>query len=130
MYLSVIFKKEYSVLFLSNFTGLYLFSNDFAYLHNINLDFFYCYDFRPHRMTSRSRSDHVEITFHAIASKKFAENKSNKIYLKFALEEMGGFHRLWPTYDEKYDIKPVPLTYFLSSMLNVYYNILNKMKLF
>lgn len=68
------------------------------------LIFFYCYDFRPHSMTTRSKSDLVEITFCAIASKKFVENPSNKIYLKFALEEMGGFHKLWPTYHVKYDI--------------------------
>lgn len=64
-------------------------------------------------MTTRSRSDHVEITFHAIASKKFVENPSNNIYLRFALEEMKGFQTLWKTYPMQYDISPVPLAYNL-----------------
>lgn len=55
-------------------------------------------------MTTGSKSDLVEITFCAIASKKFVENPSNKIYLKFALEEMKGFQTLWPTCHKKYDI--------------------------
>lgn len=130
MYLLVIFKKEYSVLFLFNFIGLYFFFNDFVYFYNINFDFFYCYDFRFYRMILRSRSDYVEIIFYVIVLKKFVENKSNKIYLKFVFEEMGGFYRLWLIYDEKYDIKLVFLIYFFSLMLNVYYNSLNNMKLF
>lgn len=64
-------------------------------------------------MTTRSRSDHVEITFYAIASKKFVENPNNNIYLRFALEEMKGFQTLWKTYPMQYDISPVPLAYNL-----------------
>lgn len=55
-------------------------------------------------MTTRSKSDCVEINFRAIASEKFVENQSNQVYLRFALEEMGGFETLWPAYHEKYDI--------------------------
>lgn len=55
-------------------------------------------------MTTRSKSDIVEITFCAIASKKFVENPSNQVYLRFALEEMDGFETVWPAYHEKYDI--------------------------
>lgn len=69
-------------------------------------------------MTTRSKSDLVEITFCAIASKQFVENPRNKIYLRFALDEMGGFDKLWPTYPKQYDIKPVPLTY--SAMTKVF----------
>lgn len=55
-------------------------------------------------MTTRSKSDLVEITFYAIASNKFVENPSNTIYLRFALEEMKGFQTLWKTYPMQYDI--------------------------
>lgn len=55
-------------------------------------------------MTTRSRSGHVEITFYAIASKKFVEKPSNSIYLRFALEEMKGFQTVWKTYPMQHDI--------------------------
>lgn len=42
-------------------------------------------------MIIRSRSDYVEIIFYVIVFKKFVENLSNNIYLRFVLEEMKGF---------------------------------------
>lgn len=55
-------------------------------------------------MTTRSKSDCVEICFCAIASKEFVENPSSQVYLRFALEEMGGFGTLYAAYHKKYDI--------------------------
>ncbi|XP_061169274.1 E3 ubiquitin-protein ligase rnf213-alpha-like [Saccostrea echinata] len=50
-------------------------------------------------MTTRSKSDVVEIHFQAIASKKFIDNSAvNSVRIRFALEEYGGLTNLWPTY--------------------------------
>lgn len=48
-------------------------------------------------MTTRSRSDVVEVHFYAIASKKFVEKLEDIVCMRFALQEYNGFSQLWKT---------------------------------
>lgn len=47
-------------------------------------------------MTTRSKSDTVQIHFQAIGSHKFVGNPGNVVYITFALAEYGGLS-MWRT---------------------------------
>lgn len=48
-------------------------------------------------MTTRSKSDTVEIHFYAVGSRKFVGIPGNVVYITFALAEYGGLPRMWQT---------------------------------
>lgn len=60
-------------------------------------------------MTTRSKSDTVQIHFQAIGSRKFVGNPGNVVYITFALAEYGGLINMWRTNISPY----VTLTIFI-----------------
>lgn len=48
-------------------------------------------------MTTRSKSDTVQIHFYAVGSRKFVGNLGNVVYITFALAEYGGLPKMWQT---------------------------------